>query len=263
MIVVVGALLLLLLPLHQVVTWNSPSAPPAGWHSLRVLTYNIHQGFDLSGRPGLEAIAAVIEAEQPQIVALQEVPRGWVVNGAVDALSWLAQRLEMHAAWGPAADPLWGNAILSRFPIIQDENRPMPNNDDLLFDRAYLVVTIDAAGEEIQVVATHLHHIEQEPQHRLPQVRALLNEIDWSRPTILLGDLNAQPHHEEVRLLLHSGLLTTRTPTPTYPADTSKRQIDYVFVTDHFEISDVATAPTTASDHLPLAATLTRLEIVR
>ena len=100
MIVVVGALLLLLLPLHQVVTWNSPSAPPAGWHSLRVLTYNIHQGFDLSGRPGLEAIAAVIEAEQPQIVALQEVPRGWVVNGAVDALSWLAQRLEMHAAWG-------------------------------------------------------------------------------------------------------------------------------------------------------------------
>lgn len=257
------AFLLLLLPLHQFITQNSPPAPPDNEDALRVVTYNIHQGFDLSGRPSLEAIADLIEAQQPEIVALQEVPRGWVVNGSVDALKWLAQRLGMHTAWGPAADPFWGNAVLSRYPIASIENRPMPNNAALRFDRAYLLVTIEVDGESIQVVATHLHHIEREPQHRLPQVRALLNGIDWNRPTILLGDLNAQAHHTELRLLTGSGLITTNRPVLTYPAGRPRRQIDHILVTDHFVINELKAIPTTASDHLPLTALLSRRDDLR
>ncbi len=258
--VAVGAILLLLLPLYQFLAWNSPPAPPAEGSSLRVMTYNIHQGFDLSGRPGLEGVAEAIEAEQAQIVGLQEVPRGWVVNGSVDALSWLAQRLGMHAAWGPAADPFWGNAILSRYPIVRVENAPMPDNADILFDRAYLVVTIEVGGKQLQVVATHLHHVQRERQHRLPQVRALIEGVDWSRPTILLGDLNAQPQHEELRLLLRAGLATSERPIPTYPSDRARRQLDYVLVTPHFALSEATAIRTTASDHRPLAATLIRVE---
>ena len=254
-LVSVAALLLLLLPLHQVLTWNDPDVAPSE-DRLRVATYNIHQGFDLYGRHDLEGIAQVIEEAQPGLVALQEVPRGWVVNGSVDALSWLAQRLRMHAAWGPAADPNWGNAILSRYLIIHVENRPMPNNHDLLFDRAYMVATIDVGDRRVQVVATHLHHVERESRHRVPQVRALLDGVDWSRPTILLGDLNAQPHHEELRLLRSAGLLTVQPPVATYPADRPRRQIDYVLTTAHFAVIDVYTPATTASDHLPLVATL-------
>lgn len=250
------ASLLLLLPLYQFANWNSPTPTRPDGEPLRVATYNIHQGFDAWGRPSLDAIADVIESEHAQIVALQEVPRGWVVNGSVDALGWLARRLGMHAAWGPAADPLWGNAVLSRFPILAVENRPMPNNEALLFNRAYLVVTIAVAGKPIQVVVTHLHHVEQEQQHRLPQVRALLDGVDWSRPTILLGDLNAQPHDDELRLLRESGLRSSDRVIPTYPAGRPRRQIDYVLTTDHFTLHDVRAIQTTASDHLPLTAEL-------
>lgn len=251
----VGTLLLLLLPFHQFLTWDDPEPQPTTGQ-LRVVTYNIHQGFDLYGRHDLEGIAQTLEHSQAQIVALQEVPRGWVVNGSVDALSWLARRLRMHAAWGPAADPNWGNAILSRHPIVDFDNRPMPNNDDLLFDRAYMVATIDLGDRQVQVVATHLHHIERDSHHRLPQVQALLEEIDWSRPTILLGDLNAQPHHREIRLLTSAGLSTAQPPVASYPADRPRRQIDYVMTTPHFTIIDIHAPPTTASDHLPLVATL-------
>lgn len=250
-----GALLMLLLPLHQFLSWNDPAAPPSS-ERLRVATYNIHQGFDLYGRHDLEGIAQAIEDAQPQIVALQEVPRGWVVNGSVDALSWLAQRLRMHAAWGSAADANWGNAILSRYPIVDVVNRPMPNNDDLLFHRAYMIAVIDLGDRQVQVVATHLHHIERESRHRIPQVRELLEQIDWTRPTILLGDLNAQPHHEEIRLLTSAGLMTVQPPVATYPAHRPRRQIDYVLTTVHFAVIDVHAPPTTASDHLPLVATL-------
>lgn len=254
--VLIPAFLLLLLPLHQFVTWNAPPAPPAAAFPLRVATYNIHQGFDITGQPSLDAIADVLESEQPQVVALQEVPRGWAVNGSVDALGWLSERLGMHAAWGPAADRLWGNAVLSRYPIVAVENRPMPNNEALRFDRAYLVVTIAVPGQRVQVVATHLHHVQQEPQRRLPQVRALLDGIDWDRPTILLGDLNAQPHDEEVQLLTQSGLLASDSPIPTYPSERPRRQIDHVLATDHFVLHDVRAIQTTASDHLPLTTVL-------
>lgn len=256
-VAVAAACLLLILPLHLYLTWNSPE-PGVARDELRVATYNIHQGFDLSGRHDLEGIAQVIEAAQPQVVALQEVSRGWLMNGSVDTLSWLAQRLRMHVAWGPAADPNWGNAILSRYPIVEVENRPMPNNDDLLFDRAFLIVMVQFGDERVQVVATHLHHIEREPQHRLPQARALLESVDWNRPTVLLGDLNAQPHHAELRLLLTAGLSTVQPLVPTYPADRPRRQIDYILATAHFEMTEVEAPRTTASDHLPLLATLIR-----
>ncbi len=250
------ALLLGLFPLYQQVAWKSPAPAVDNPTQLRLTTYNIHQGFDLDGLPSLEQIADVLESHQPDVIALQEVPRGWVVNGSVDALSWLAQRLEMHSAWGPAADDFWGNTVLSRFPIVAVEHRPMPNNSAIRFDRAYLLVTLDVQGRLIQVVATHLHHIEREPQHRLPQVIELIEEVDWTRPTILLGDLNAQQHHAELRMLLESGLQTSSIPVPTYPSNRARRQIDHILWTDHFALSEFGTIPTTASDHLPLTAVL-------
>ncbi len=58
------------------------------------------------GGDALEEMAKVIEAEDPDVIALQEVSRGWVVNGSVDMLAWLSQRLDMDYVWGPAAAPL-------------------------------------------------------------------------------------------------------------------------------------------------------------
>ena len=253
-------LLLFLLPLHQVARWSTPPAPAGGSaYPIRAATYNIHQGFDLYGRHDLEALARTIEATRADIAALQEVPRGWVVNGSVDVLSWLAQRLEMHAAWGPAADPLWGNAILSRYPIVRAGNAAMPNSDALLFKRAYLSAVVELGGERIprlQIVATHLHHIGREREHRRAQIEALLSGVDWSRPTILLGDLNARPQSAELQLLLQAGLHTVPRPIFTFPAQRPRRQIDHIFITEHFTISAAAAVPSTASDHLPLSAVI-------
>ena len=97
-----------------------PSPSPHSGLPIRIATYNIHQGFDSFGRLALERQAQAIEASRADVVGLQEVSRGWVMNGSVDTLDWLARRLRMHGAWGPTADPAWGNAVLSRFPIRND-----------------------------------------------------------------------------------------------------------------------------------------------
>ena len=134
----IPALLLLILPLVALTMWKDVEPIQGAGYPVRVMSYNLHQGFDVHGSHGLENIAKVIQAEDPDIIALQEVSRGWVVNGSVDMLVWLSQRLEMDYVWGPAADPVWGNAVLSRLPIISSQNHRMPNNDTVRLDRAYL-----------------------------------------------------------------------------------------------------------------------------
>ena len=112
---------------------------------------------------------------------------GWW-TGAVDMLSWLSQRLDMEYAWGPAADSAWGNAVLTRYPILHSENHEMPNNEDFPLDRAFLWVEIDV-GEEapLRVIATHFHHVRDESEHRIPQTEAVLGFWGGVSQTVLLG----------------------------------------------------------------------------
>lgn len=80
------------------------------------MTYNLHNGFNTDGNLDMEALARVIEENHPDIVALQEISKGWLITGRLDMLTWLSQRLSMPYVSGPTADPLWGNAILSPIP---------------------------------------------------------------------------------------------------------------------------------------------------
>ena len=203
----VPALLLLILPLVHLAAWKEVSPVAGDGLPVRVMSYNLHQGFDVHGRHGMEAMARVIEAESPDIVALQEVSRGWAVNGSVDMLVWLSQRLEMDYAWGPATDAVWGNAVLSRFPIAEYQNHEMPNNDTIRLDRAFLTAKIDLGGGEVlDVVATHFHAGDGDSAVRVPQARAVLEAVDGSRTTVLLGDLNAVTGDPEILLIAGAGL---------------------------------------------------------
>lgn len=84
---------------------------------VRIMDYNIHQGFNIHGYLDLESIARVIEGSGADIVALQEVSRGWVINSSADCYERLAHRLGMeYKLFIPASDDIWGNAILSRYP---------------------------------------------------------------------------------------------------------------------------------------------------
>ena len=101
---------------------SSDAAPVAAGTDLKVMTYNIRQGFGSSGRLDLEAVAQEIEKRPTDIVGLQEVGRGWVISGAVDTMAWLSLRLDMPAYYGANLGDLWGNAVLTRLPVIGVSN---------------------------------------------------------------------------------------------------------------------------------------------
>ncbi len=255
------ALLLLVSPLVGAITWRVPEAVPGEGFPIRIMTYNLHNGFNTNGHLDMEALAQVIEESDPDIVALQEISRGWVISGRLDMLMWLSQRLRMPYIFGPTADPIWGNAILSRYPIAGYTHHGLPPRGIRLL-RGFTAVQIDVGnGTQLQVIATHFHDPEADTDIRQLQSQAILDFWDGAELTVLLGDLNAKPDDREMEMLRQAGLVDAAaavegTPALTFSSTDLYQRIDYIWVSPDLKVSDVQVPMSTASDHLGVVAVI-------
>lgn len=232
------------------------AAPPAVAADTRVMTYNIRQGFGASGRFDLEAVAREIEARPSDVVALQEVGRGWVVSGAVDTLAWLSHRLDVPAYFGANLGDLWGSAVLTRLPVLKASNTRVTIAGRV--PRGIQHVELQTTGAPITILHAHLDHEADCDTVRAIQVARMLE--DWAKAprTILLGDLNVRLDSAAIRILLDAGFVDASPDGPlTYPAAAPAVRIDYVFATPDLAVSEAETRPSLASDHRPVWASLT------
>ncbi len=258
-LVTVLALPLLILPLTGALTWRAPAAVSGEGFPVRVMTYNLHNGFNTEGYLGMEDIARVIEDSRPDIVALQEVSRGWVISGRVDMLEWLSQRLQMPYVFGPTADAFWGNAILSRYPILEYAEYDLPPRDLPLL-RGLVLALIDLGnGDRLQVIATHYHHVEEDSDVRQLQARETVEIWNGDGQTVLLGDLNATLGAPEMDMLQNAGLVDALAgieppPAYTWPSVNPYRRIDYIWVSPDLKVNDIRVIASNASDHLAVVA---------
>jgi endonuclease/exonuclease/phosphatase family metal-dependent hydrolase len=233
----------------------SPSLP------VRVMTYNIHSAYNIEGRQNPEEIARVIEASGADIIALQEVSRGWLIEGSTDLASWLARRLNMDVLFKGTTGPVWGNAILTRYPIMDHGSGALPLDGSLL-GRGYLWAKIDVgARQPLQIIATHLHHVEGEGEIRLAQVPVLIEYWDHAPRSIIMGDMNAEPGVAEIALFFQAGLIDSWSEVGsgdgyTYSSGDPYQRIDWIWHTQDLVASDVEILQSTASDHLPVVATV-------
>lgn len=258
-----GAWLLLLLPLTIWLACNRPVASsPQGGESVRVMNYNLHNGFNTLGQLDVEALAQVIKMQTPDIVTLQEVSRGWVVNGSLDIYAWLLQRLDFpYAYFTPSSDELWGIAVFSRYPITHAENFPLPPRN-LPLKRSFTYLEIDIGQPEpLHLINTHFHHLETDSNIRLAQtetVLAFLEKHQFDR-FIMTGDLNAGPDADEILRLYQHGfkdavIEAEVQPGFTYPSDAPNRRLDYLLYSPDMTATDVVIPVSLASDHLGIAA---------
>lgn len=249
------------------------SPPPAagrtrGPGQLRLLTYNVHRCVGMDGRLSPARIARVIARYAPDVVALQEVDVRHRPAGRVDQTEDIARRLGMTGQFHPALrmkDGDYGIAIMSRYPLqlMKADVLPRLKVARHYQPRAALWVTIDVAGQPVQVINTHLSLW---PQERLRQIEALLGR-EWLQhplckaPEILCGDFNAwpgSPVYRQVSAALHDAQRAVRTHTPkhTWIGRYPLARIDHVFVGSRVRVLGIE-VPTTAlekaaSDHLPL-----------
>ncbi len=262
--VVVGALVGLL------AAGLTPAAAHDGDHPgpadvrLSVLTFNIHAGLGPDRSLDLEGIAEEIRRSGADVVGLQEVDRHYGPRSSyIDEPAWLAERLQLHVAYGANLDlepeqpgqprRQYGTAILSRFPIQESENILLPNQDGLE-QRGLLRARILARGSRVDVYTTHLQH--NTPSIRAAQASRIVELVGQrSCPALLTGDLNATPQEEPTRIL--TAELADSWPAAggagfTYPAEAPTKRIDYVLHSESVRASQAEVLPTAVSDHRPV-----------
>lgn len=172
---------------------------------MRVVTWNIWWRFGPweARAPGIEATLARVDAD---IVCLQEV---WAVDGR-DQAAELGASLGYETFGSAGRDgghPL-GNAILSRYPIVESEIMALPSGEGTHGPRTVVRARLDAPHAPVEVFCTHLAYRFDESDLRRRQLDAACELIadrrgdpDVAFPPILCGDLNAVPTSDEIRSL--------------------------------------------------------------
>ncbi|HKY49846.1 MAG TPA: endonuclease/exonuclease/phosphatase family protein [Candidatus Limnocylindria bacterium] len=214
-------------PLLAFISAPAPPQPEPPRITFRLMTYNVHQGFNGSHIPALDDIVATIAQESPDVLVLQEVVRGWMIDQQHDVLSVLAQRLEMQYTFLPTIGDLYGNAVLSRYPMeVTKRVAYAPGPSQRNQPRGALFVRIG----DLLVVATHLDHTSDGTFVRQDQVRTILREIGDANPVVIAGDLNAEPGAIEIRLFDQAGFQDLgQAAGPTTTGQDPPARIDYVW----------------------------------
>lgn len=174
----------------------------------RILTWNLWWRFG-PWRERQEAILAVLREQDADVIFLQEV---WGQAGGLDQADFLAGELNMYVARteGPWYDDevSLGNAILSRWPIIEWRVHRLPDVTGAPSYRRAVVAHLDTPYGRWWTVCTHLDYKFDQSATRMAQCEALSAIVDSLRedpevdtPVIIAGDFNAVPDSDEIRML--------------------------------------------------------------
>lgn len=236
---------------------------------LRVLCYNIHYGQGNDGQYDLQRLAAVITQCKPDLVALQEVDVGVKRSGRVHQARRLGELTGMAVRFGPTQHyegGLYGNAVLSKRPILDVVIHPLPYTEAtpelVTYPRGAIAVTIRGPdGQPLRFISTHFQH--NVPEDRVAEAQAvnvLSAADDDTLPTILAGDINALPDSEPVRILLERWTnAIDEAAAPTVPSAKPTSRIDYIFYrpASRFRLLEAKViAEPMASDHRPVFVVL-------
>ena len=231
---------------------------------VRVLTFNILHGATTHGDFNLDIIANVIKSASPDLVALQEVDFNTNRAKKYDLATELGWRTHMISLFARAMyydDGEYGEAILSKYTLLNSRNVALPHQDDREA-RAALEVTLElGSGDTIAFIGTHLDHLKDETD-RVAQA-GKLNAVFGNNkyPTLLAGDFNAIPGSTPIKMLEEIWTPSYRMGQLefTYPSSNPVKKIDYI----HFYpknkwkvLTTEVICDTIASDHCAYLVTL-------
>lgn len=274
---------------------DASDEPDSTGTDLTVITYNIRVGLGANGsaegdEPAdrLRKMAALIRKAGADIVLLQEVDKHRKRSKGVDEPAFLAKELGFEYKYAPALqikdDGLYGIAVLSRWPLQEEKVAKLyqPNYADrkpsvpgyFSEQRVLQSVTADTPYGPIAVLNTHLGLTYEQREKQLQQAAEIVERRLSEGPVLLGGDLNSQPdvpalwplrkQLQDVYLAFSDERGFTDpmgvTERLTFPADAPDRCLDYLFVSDHFQVVATEVLASTLSDHRPV---VTRLKIAR
>ena len=224
---------------------------------LKLATYNVHRCFGTDGKFSPQRITRVIKQLDADIVALQEVET--FTDGGSNILETFETELRFTAIPGPTmyrVDSSYGNAVLSRRPPINVDNHDIsvPGVEP----RGVISLCYIINGLKIHIAVTHLG---LKAGERLQQINAI-SHIMQQHPadiSVLMGDINEWLPWSRTARWLDKQFGNSSTPA-TFPSRLPMFPLDQIRAWPNKRIDTTKKLVTpltkTASDHLPLTATL-------
>jgi endonuclease/exonuclease/phosphatase family metal-dependent hydrolase len=234
----------------DVATADAPvvdDAPVPATGSIRVLTVNLKTALpsDSTADQRTALVAALIDAEQPDVVALQEITqsssmanRGEVIASATGyALAWR----ETHQL-GIGQE---GIGILTRGTIAWHDDKDLPHTELAVLNRAVIGARVTVEGRSIELFATHLTvagNVTDRADQATEALRFARENHQMGVPAFFAGDLNAKPDELAMKVLrgeaAHDGVTGDLVDAWaaaetgdgfTIPSDGPDRRIDYIY----------------------------------
>ena len=225
---------------------------PAG-DTLRLVTFNI--AFARHTDVAIELLRGDRELAGADLIFLQEMDAPSAARVADSlGLSWVYYPATHH----PETHRDFGNAILSRYPIVDDTKLPLPHLARLRgTQRAAVAATILIGGRPVRVYDVHLATmVGNGPIARRDQLRVVLEDAERYPDAIIAGDFNSET---VPAMALERGF---RWPTQRLPHTSGLWTFDHVLLRG-FTAADSASVGVVAdnrgaSDHRPVWAVLVR-----
>jgi len=229
---------------------------------MRLLSWNIHKG--IGGRDRRYSLARIIdtiEAENPDLICLQEVDRLVRRSRYDDQPRLLGRFFRAHAAFQSnvaVGRGGYGNLVLSRWPIecrhrihLQQGGRK-PRGAQLL--------VVDSPEGPLHLVHTHLGLAERERHWQIGKLLGhMLFRAADALPTIIVGDFNDWRDTLAGASLAANGFAQVTHPASrfrSFPAWLAVGSLDKAFVRGPIDVRQARIVRTSltkqASDHLPL-----------
>jgi len=253
---------------------SHPTSGLAATSTFKVLVYNVHAGKDASGKDNVQRVADVVRDVDADVVLLQEVDKGTRRSGGVDQPAEYASRTGYQVAFGRSLDydgGEYGIAVLSRWPIRRDSaihlpvDPPQERSGGSHEPRIAMFAIIAAPFGALTLFNTHID-ASGDDRWRLQEIRTIeqlaQSAVRAGATRVLFGgDFNSTPESAVQVQLRASGFRDAWQTCGSgeglsYPADSARKRIDYLFLIAGIECTAARVVNTQASDHRPVLFTL-------
>jgi endonuclease/exonuclease/phosphatase family metal-dependent hydrolase len=229
---------------------------------MRQLSWNIHKG--IGGRDrrySLDRVIACIEAENPDIICLQEVDRIVRRSRFDDQPRLLAGSFRFHSVFQPnvpVGSGAYGNLVLSRWPVASRHRITLRR--DARKPRGAQLLLIDSPEGMLHLVHTHLGLAESERRWQMDRLlgHMLFRSAD-PLPTLIVGDLNDWRNTLCAGSLAANGFSQVTSPVSrfrSFPSWLAVGSLDKAFARGGILVRQARVVRTSlakvASDHLPV-----------
>jgi len=151
----------------------------------------------------------------------------------------------------------YGNAILSKYPIVSAETIPVPDPDPRTGTEYYETRCLLKAKLECGVTVLVIH-FGLNPDEQKNAVNTVIENLEKEK-CILMGDFNVTPEDDvlnPIRERMKDVADWFDMPLLSFPSDKPYEKIDYIFVSPDVEVISADIPGIVASDHRPHTATV-------